>query len=180
MVDQCVSETIGLDGLACLRERQVLLGQNALGAEYHFHLVEPLEESQQELDAARKGDRLECREAGEEILPTRLLTAGQLGTKDRQRLSGPLQLHLGKEIIRDDPSSFIDSLTAHFALLPVFRYVGMKQDGDPRPGVEISSSVSWTNGDGDSRRALEQRSRHSTTVEAHRSPHITCHPRMRR
>src|SRR6516162_6542679 len=124
MVDQRVGETIGLDGLACLRERQVLLGQNALGAEYHFHLVEPLGKSQQELNAARKGDRLECRKAGEEILPTRLLTAGQLGTKDRQRLCGPLQLHLGKEIIRDNPSSFIDILidqrAAHFALLPVF------------------------------------------------------------
>src|SRR6516225_1098576 len=137
MVDQRVGETIGLDGLARLRERQVLLGQNALGAEYHFHLVEPLGESQQELDAARKGDRLECREAGEEILPTRLLTAGQLGTKDRQRLSDPLQLHLGKKIIRDDPSSVVDSLIDESRTVRLVACSPSHRDetglGDPRP-----------------------------------------------
>src|SRR5215470_7621982 len=105
MIDQRIGETIGLDCLARLRERHVLLRQDALRAEYHFHVVEPLGELQQELDAARKGDGLKCREAGKEILPTSLLTAGQFGMKNRQRLSGPLQLHLGKEIIRYDPSS---------------------------------------------------------------------------
>ena len=30
----------------------MLLRQDALGAEYHFHVVEPLGKSQQELDAA--------------------------------------------------------------------------------------------------------------------------------
>jgi hypothetical protein len=47
MIDQRIGETIGLDGLARLRERQVLLRQDALGAEYHFHVVEPLGKSQQ-------------------------------------------------------------------------------------------------------------------------------------
>src|SRR5215469_4157350 len=107
MIDQRIGETIGLDSLARLRERQVLLRQDALRAEHHLHVVEALGEPQQELDAAGKGNGLECREAGKEILPTSLLTAGQLGMKDRQRLSGPLQHHLGKEVIRDDPSSFI-------------------------------------------------------------------------
>jgi hypothetical protein len=43
-----------------------------------------------ELDAARNGDGLECREAGKQILPARLHAAGQLGTKDRQPLSSRL------------------------------------------------------------------------------------------
>jgi len=90
MIDQRIGETIGIDGLARLGERQVLLRQNALGAEDHFHVVELLGKSEQELDAARKGDGLECREAGEQILPARLFTAGELGTKDRQRFSGRL------------------------------------------------------------------------------------------
>jgi hypothetical protein len=37
-----LAKTIGLDGLARLIEGQILLGQDALGAEYHFHVVEPL------------------------------------------------------------------------------------------------------------------------------------------
>ncbi|HWX33687.1 MAG TPA: hypothetical protein VNZ53_40445 [Steroidobacteraceae bacterium] len=90
MIDQRIGETISLNGLARLGEGQVLLRQDALGAEYHFHVVEPLGKSQQKLDAARKRDGLECRKAGKQILPARLLTAGQLGTKDRQRLSGRL------------------------------------------------------------------------------------------
>src|SRR5215472_5228397 len=108
MIDQRIGETIGLDRLARLRERQVLLGQDALRAEYYFHVVEALGEPQQELDAAGKGDSLECGEAGEEILPGRLLTTRQFGMKDRERLSRPLQLHFGKEVIRDDPFSFLD------------------------------------------------------------------------
>jgi hypothetical protein len=57
-----------------------------------------------------KSDGLECREAGKQIFPARLLTAGQLSTKDRQRLSSRLQPGLGKEIVWDDPSSFVDDL----------------------------------------------------------------------
>jgi hypothetical protein len=90
LINQRIGETIGLDGLARLSEGQVLLRQDALGAEYHFHVVEPLGKSKQELDAARKCDGLEGRKTGKQILPARLLTAGQLGTKDRQRLSGRL------------------------------------------------------------------------------------------
>jgi len=102
VIDQSIGETIGLDGLARLGERQMLLRQDALGAEHHFHVVEPLGKPQQELDAARKGDGLECRKAGEQILPARFFGADQFGTKDRQRLPVRLQPYLGKKIIRDD------------------------------------------------------------------------------
>src|SRR5215472_17597342 len=147
MIDQRIGETIGLDCLACLCERQVLLRQDALRAEYHFHVVEPLGEQQEELDAARKGDGLECGEAGEQILPGRLLTTGQLGMKDRQRLSNPLQHHLGKEVIRDDPSSFIkwpyrrEPGTITFLL--VLDPSGSNRLGDPgRFSLEIPFRVS--------------------------------------
>jgi hypothetical protein len=44
-----------------------------------------------------------------------------------------------------------------FALLPVFRSVGMKQMVIRVPRVEISSGASWTNGDGDSHKPLGQK-----------------------
>jgi hypothetical protein len=47
----------------------MLLRQDALRAEHHFHVVELLGKPQQQLDAARKGDGLECRKVGEQILP---------------------------------------------------------------------------------------------------------------
>src|SRR5215469_6191839 len=101
----------------------MLLGQHALRAEYHLHVVEPFRKSQQKLNAARKSDSLERCEAGKQILPAPLLTARQLGAKDRQRLSGGLQPRLGKKIIGDDSSSFVDSLAdqseGRFAFLSI-------------------------------------------------------------
>ena len=45
MIDQRIGETVSFDGLARLSERQVLLGQNAFRAEYHFHVIEPFGKS---------------------------------------------------------------------------------------------------------------------------------------
>jgi hypothetical protein len=77
----------------------VLLRQDGLGAKHHLHVVELLGEPQQQLDTAREGDRLEGGETGEQILPARLLTARELGTKDGQRLSRRFQTRLGKKIV---------------------------------------------------------------------------------
>ena len=52
VIDERVGEAVGLDGVARLRERQMLLRQDALGAEHQFDVVEPLGEAQQEFEAA--------------------------------------------------------------------------------------------------------------------------------
>ena len=96
VIDQRVGEAIGRDGLAGLSQGQMLFGQDTLGSEDDFDIVEPLGKPQQHLDAARKGDCLEARIAGEQIFPAGFVAADQLGPENSQRLCRGFQLGVGE------------------------------------------------------------------------------------
>ncbi len=109
LIDQCVTKSIALNRLAHLRESQMLLRQDGLRAEHHLHVGEPVCQVQQHLDAAGKGDGLQRRIAGEQLLPARLLRTQQLGPEHGERLGGQARSRDAKQIgNRSSPSKPVD------------------------------------------------------------------------
>lgn len=69
LVYQSIGEAIGLDRLARLGQREMLPRQDAVCAEHDLHVIEPIGQPQQHLQAAGEGDRLKLVEPAEQFLP---------------------------------------------------------------------------------------------------------------
>ena len=83
--------------LACASAR-CSFDRDALRAEHHLHVGEMVRQAQQELDAAGKGDRLEGRVAGEQLLPVRLTVGQEFGPEHGERGSAGLERGIGEKI----------------------------------------------------------------------------------
>src|ERR1700739_1957551 len=69
LIDERVAKAVRRDGLAGLGQGKMLLREDAFGAKDDFEIRETIGEAEEEVDAAREGDRPEVGEAGEKLLP---------------------------------------------------------------------------------------------------------------